>query len=75
MLFSRKGYITGSTNVDMNNQIKEIENYLETSYSGAKMMDDVDAVCRIARALVALKADPGTEIFTEEYKEVYLTME
>lgn len=58
----------------MKSQIKEIESYLETSYSGAKMMDDVDTMCRIARALVALKADPGTEIFTEEYQEIYMTM-
>lgn len=58
----------------MNNQIKEIENYLETSYSGAKMMDDVESMCRIARALVALKADTEMEIFTEEFQEIYMTM-
>lgn len=59
----------------MSNQIKEIESYLESAYSGAKMMDDVEAMCRIARALAALKADPEMEIFTVEYQEVYLTME
>jgi hypothetical protein len=47
----------------MSDQIKEIVVYLETSYSGAKMMDDVDAMCRITRALAALKADPEMEIF------------
>lgn len=59
----------------MSNQIKEVENCLELAYSGAKMMDDDDAMCRIARALAALKADPEMEIFTEEYQEVYLTIE
>lgn len=59
----------------MNDQIIEIEEYLETAYSGAKLMDDTESMCRIARALAALKADPGTEIFTEEFQEVYLTME
>lgn len=59
----------------MSDKIKVIENYLESAYSGAKMMDDVDAMCRIARALAALKADPEMEIFTEEYQEVYLMME
>lgn len=58
----------------MNNQIKENENYLETSYSGAKTMNDVEAMCRITRALAALKADTEMEIFTEEFHEVYLTM-
>lgn len=59
----------------MSDQIKEIEKYLENSYSGSKMMDDMDAMCRIARALAALKADPEMEVFTEEFQEVYLTME
>lgn len=39
------------------------------------MMDDLDAMCRIGRALAALKADTGMEIFTDEYKEMYVTME
>lgn len=55
----------------MNDQIKAIEEYLENSYSGAKMMDDVDAMCRISRAIAALKADTEMEIFTEEFKELY----
>ena len=59
----------------MNNQIKEIENYLEASYCGAKMMNDVESMCRIARALAVLKADTEVEIFTEEFREVYLIME
>lgn len=55
----------------MNDQIKAIEEYLENSYSGAKMMDDVDAMCRISRAIAALKADTEIEIFTEEFKKLY----
>lgn len=55
----------------MNDPIKVIEEYLESSYSGAKMMDDVDAMCRISRAIAALKADTEMEIFTEKFKELY----
>lgn len=59
----------------MTDHIKEIEKYLECAYSGAKMMDDLDAMCRIGRALAALKADPELEIFTDQYKEIYAAME
>lgn len=59
----------------MNDKIRVIENYLEISYSGAKMMDDVESMHRIARALAALKADTEMEIFTEEFQELYLTLE
>lgn len=58
----------------MSDQIKVIEKYLEESYSGAKMMDDMDTMCRIARALAALRADPEMDIFTKEYQELYCTM-
>lgn len=57
--------------VMLNKQLKVIEKYLEDAYSGAKMMNDVDAMCRISRAIGALKADPTIEIFTEEFKESY----
>lgn len=54
----------------MNDQEKNILEYLENSYIGAKMMDDISAMVRIARAIDAFKADPETpedEIFTEHF--------
>jgi hypothetical protein len=36
------------------------------------MMDDIEAMCRIARAIVALKADPQIDIFKDEFKERYI---
>lgn len=53
----------------MNKQLKVIEEYLENSYSGAKMMNDIEAMCRISRAIAALKADLELEIFTQDFKE------
>ena len=48
---------------------KSILEYLEHSYSGAKMMDDIETQERIARAIVAFEADPETEIFSKEFIE------
>lgn len=45
--------------------------YLETSYSGAKMLDDIECMCRLSRAIAAFEADPEEEIFTEDFKERY----
>ena len=53
----------------MNDQEKNILEYLENSYTGARMMHDVSAMVRIARAIVAFKADPEIaedEIFTDK---------
>lgn len=46
--------------------------WTQNSYRGAKMMDDIEAMCRIARAIVALKADPQIDIFKDEFKERYI---
>lgn len=59
----------------MNSEPLKIIEYLEMSYSGAKMMDDVDSMCRISRAIAALKADPESEIFTEEFQEAYAMLD
>lgn len=55
----------------MNEQINIIKEYLENSYSGAKMMDDVEGMLRISRALAALQADVCEDIFKEEFVEKY----
>ena len=55
----------------MSEKIDIIKDYLEYSYSGAKMMGDAEGMLRISRALVALQADIYDEIFNEEFLEKY----
>ena len=43
--------------------------YLEKSYSGAKMMDDIEIQTRICRAIEAFKADVEEDIFKEGFIE------
>lgn len=56
----------------MNERLNDVKEYLENSYSGAKMMDDVESMTRIARALAALQADVEKDIFTEEFMKEYV---
>lgn len=42
----------------MKDQEKTILNYLETSYSGAKMAKDEECMVRLSRAIAAFKLDP-----------------
>ena len=44
---------------------------LETSYTGARLMDDAFAMISISRAIAALKAPVEMEIFTDYFKEWY----
>lgn len=55
----------------MNEHMNIVKDYLEHSYSGAKMMDDIEGMFRISRALAALQADIYDEIFKEEFLEKY----
>lgn len=52
---------------------KDIEEYLENSYSGAEMMDDPELMLRISRAVAAFRADPEEDIFTEKFTEEYIS--
>ena len=54
-------------------QQEEILNYLEYSYSGAKMLGDEETMLRISRAIVAFKADVYTDIFKDDIDLVSLT--
>ena len=51
----------------MKKQEEEIINYLETAYSGAKMMADEECMIRVSRAIIAFKADPYNEVFAEKF--------
>lgn len=46
-----------------------ILDYLEKSYSGAKMMDDIEIQIRVGRAIEAFKADVEDDIFKEGFIE------
>lgn len=54
-------------------QQEEILEYLESSYSGAKMMGDEETMLRLSRAIVAFKADVHTDIFKDDIDFVSLT--
>lgn len=55
--------------MDTEKQKKEILEYLEYSYSGAKMTDDIELQTRIGRAIEAFKADVHEDIFKENFIE------
>lgn len=53
---------------------REIIEYLEYSYSGAKMSNDVETQLRISRAIAAFNADVNIEIFDKDFIEKYSQM-
>ena len=47
--------------------------YLESAYDGAKMMDDVEMMCRLSRAILAFDYDDLEHMPTwDEMQEAYL---
>lgn len=62
----------------MNNQEEEILNFLEESYSGAKMSGDIMCMIRLARAIAAFSSDPEDApeaIFTSRFLSRYFADE
>lgn len=60
----------------MNKREEEILEYLEQSYSGAKMMDDESCQVRLARAIAAFNSDPEVSafaLFTNKFITEYCT--
>ena len=58
----------------MNNEERDILDYLESAYTGARMSDDVSAMVRISRAIAAFNADPEDApdaIFSENFIRTY----
>ena len=49
--------------------LEDVKAYLETSYSGARMLDDAESMIRISRALACLYSDPEEDIFSNEFSE------
>lgn len=50
----------------MKSRNKEVIDFLENTYAGAKMMGDEEVMLRASRALLAFKADVHKDIFIEE---------
>ena len=46
----------------MEDKIMEIMAYLKEAYVGAKMMDDVEAMCRISRAIVMMETPSEVDV-------------
>lgn len=53
--------------MDAEKDYKEILEYLENCYTGARAMDDVEMELRISRAIVAFKADIYKNIFRGDF--------
>lgn len=54
-------------------QKRVILDYLESAYIGAKMMDDVEIMCRLSRAVLAFSYDDLEHMPTwEEMQEAYM---
>ncbi len=54
---------------------KEIVDYLETCYVGARAMNDTELQKRISNALAAFKADTDMDIFTIDFIRWYYDKE
>ena len=52
--------------MDNEKQKQEVIDFLESTYTGAKMMGDDEVMLRASRALLAFKADVHKDIFIEE---------
>lgn len=50
--------------MDKNKQAEIILDYLETAYTGARMMDDVEMMCRLSRAIIAFNGEDAGGIPT-----------
>ena len=54
-------------------QKKIMLDYLENSYTGARMMDDVELMCRLSRAILAFSYDDLEHMPTwEEMQNAYM---
>lgn len=54
-------------------QKKIILDYLENSYTGARMMDDIELMCRLSRAILAFSYDDLEYMPTwEEMQNAYM---
>ena len=61
-----------NSRLELNDQERQILDYLENCYTGAKMVGDVSAMTRLARAIHSFLAEPEEDadaIFTPSFQE------
>jgi hypothetical protein len=59
--------------MNSNEHKKVILDYLENSYTGARMLDDVELMCRLSRAILAFSYDDMEHMPTwEEMQDAYM---
>ncbi len=56
-------------------QIAFVVDFLETSYTGARAMDDVELMARLERAIAVMKTPAEIEVFRPEFEEIYIERE
>lgn len=56
-------------------QIAFVVDFLETSYTGARAMDDVEMMARLERAIAVMKTPAEIEVFRTDFEEIYIERE
>jgi hypothetical protein len=56
-------------------QIAFVIDFLETAYTGARAMDDVEMMARLERAIAVMKTPAEIEVFRPDFKRRYITAE
>lgn len=56
-------------------QIAFVVDFLETSYTGARAMDDVEMMARLERAIAVMKTPAEIEVFRPDFKRRYIDAE
>ena len=69
------GVVENHTDFAHDKTIRDILNYLEMSYVGARAMDDVEIMCRIERAIAVMNTPAIQEVFLPDFEEKYIERE
>lgn len=56
-------------------QIASVVDFLEKSYVGARMRDDVEMMARLERAIAVMKTPAEIEVFRPDFEEIYIERE
>ena len=56
-------------------QIAFVVDFLETSYTGARAMDDVEMMARLERAIAVMKTPAEIDVFRPDFKRMYIDAE
>ena len=65
----------GGEEMTREEQIAFVVDFLETSYTGARAMDDVEMMARLERAIAVMKTPAEIEVFRPDFEEIYIERE